>query len=62
MPSRNDVISGTDNQKLMEEIFTDTFETDEIQANTALMKMLKRGHMQAELRKGRFVQPLAEKS
>jgi hypothetical protein len=34
MPSRNDVISGTDNQKLMEEIFTDTFETEEIQANT----------------------------
>ena len=39
-----------------EEIFTDTFETQEILANFALMKKLKRGHRQAELRKGRFVE------
>ena len=56
MPGRNDVISGTDNQKFTEEIFTDTFETEEILANSALMNKLKRGHMQAELRKGRFVE------
>jgi len=43
-------------QKLTEEIFTDTFETEEILANSALMKKLKRGHRQAELRKGRFVE------
>jgi len=43
-------------QKLAEEIFTDTFETEEILANFALMKKLKRGHMQAELLKGRFVE------
>lgn len=43
-------------QKLTEEIFTDTFETEEILANSALMKKLQRGHMQAELRKGRFVE------
>jgi len=43
-------------QKLAEEIFTDTFETEEILANSALMKKLKRGHMQAELLKGRFVE------
>ncbi|MCX5826170.1 MAG: CopG family transcriptional regulator [Deltaproteobacteria bacterium] len=41
-------------QKLSEEIFTDTFETEEILANSALMNKLKRGHMQAELRKGVF--------
>jgi len=35
-----------------EEIFTDTFETEEILANSALMKKLKQGHMQTELRKG----------
>ena len=56
MPGRNDVISGTDNQKFTEEIFTDTFETEEILANSALMKKLKRGHVQAELRKGRYVE------
>jgi len=43
-------------QKLTEEIFTDTFETEEILANSALMKKLKRGYRQAELRKGRFVE------
>jgi predicted transcriptional regulator len=43
-------------QKLTEEIFTDTFEAEEILANSALMKKLKRGHMQVELRKGRFVE------
>lgn len=43
-------------QKLTEEIFTDTFETEEILANQVLMKKLKRGHRQAELRKGRFVE------
>ena len=43
-------------QKLTEEIFTDTFETEEILANSSLMKKLKRGHRQAELRKGRFVE------
>ena len=43
-------------QKLTEEIFTDTFEMEEILANSALMNKLKRGHMQAELRKGRFVE------
>jgi hypothetical protein len=37
------------------EIFTDTFETEEILANSTLMKKLKKGHRQAELRKGRFV-------
>ena len=30
--------------------------TEEILANSALMKKLKRGHMQVELRKGRFVE------
>jgi len=43
-------------QKLTEEIFTDTFETEEILANPALMKKLKKGHRQAEVRKGRFVE------
>lgn len=43
-------------QKLTEEIFTDTFETEEVLANSALMKKLKRGHVQAKLRKGRFVE------
>ena len=43
-------------QKLTEVIFTDTFETEEILANQALIKKLKRGHRQAELRKGRFVE------
>jgi hypothetical protein len=43
-------------QKLTEEIFTDTLETEEILANSAPMKKLKRGHRQAELRKGRFVE------
>ena len=42
-------------QKLSEEIFTDTFETEEILANSTLLKKLKKGHRQAELRKGRFV-------
>ena len=43
-------------QKLSEEIFTDTFETEEILANSALLKKLKKGHRQAELRKGCFVE------
>jgi predicted transcriptional regulator len=43
-------------QKLTEEEFTDTFEMEEILANAVLMKKLKRGHKQAELKKGRFVE------
>ena len=43
-------------QKLTEETFTDTFEMEEILANPVLMKRLKRGHKQAELRKGCFVE------
>jgi len=36
--------------------FEDVRQKEEILANSALMKKLKRGHMQAELRKGRFVE------
>jgi len=43
-------------EKLAEETFTGTFETEEILANPSLMKKLKKGHRQAESRKGRFVE------
>ncbi|HLA28620.1 MAG TPA: hypothetical protein VJZ49_12065 [Syntrophales bacterium] len=43
-------------QKLTEVIFTDTFETEEILANQEPIKNLKKGHRQAELRKGCFVE------
>jgi hypothetical protein len=38
-----------------EDTFTDTFETEEILTKFSLLKTLKKGHRQAELRKGRFV-------
>jgi len=42
-------------QKLTEELFTDTFETEEILSNKTLRRKLKKGHRDATLKKGRFV-------
>ena len=42
-------------QKLTEELFTDTFETEEILSNKTLRRKLKKGHRDATLSKGRFV-------
>jgi predicted CopG family antitoxin len=42
-------------QKLTEELFTDTFETEEILSNKILRRKLKNGHRDITLKKGRFV-------
>lgn len=42
-------------KKLNEEMFTDKFETEEIFANTTLLKKLERGHSHARLKKGKLI-------
>lgn len=42
-------------KKLNEEMFTDKFETEEIFANTDLLKKLERGHSHARLKKGKLI-------
>ncbi len=42
-------------KKLNEEMFTDKFETEEIFANTNLLKKLERGHSHARLKKGKLI-------
>ena len=42
-------------KKLNEDMFTDKFETEEIFANTNLLKKLERGHSHARLKKGKLI-------
>lgn len=42
-------------KKLNEELFTDTFETTEILSNKPLLGKLRKGHQQAQQKKGRLV-------
>lgn len=42
-------------KKLMEEMFVDDFEMQEILSNKVLMESLKRGHRDAKAKRGRFV-------
>lgn len=53
--SMSNLIETLATQKLTEELFTDTFETEEILSNKTLRRKLKKGHRDATLKKGRFV-------